>query len=71
MKSRKIKSEAGINANPHEMGGLQLSQAQREQMISMAAYFRAEKRGFQPNGDLSDWFESEREIDSHLNGFSS
>ncbi len=40
----------------------------REQMIAIAAYFRAEHRGFQPGNELEDWLESEAEIDSRLRG---
>jgi hypothetical protein len=43
----------------------------RQQMIAIAAYLRAEKRGFLPNNELADWFEAEHEIDRHLNSFSS
>jgi hypothetical protein len=40
-------------------------------MISYTAYFRAEKRGFAPNNELEDWLEAEREIQRHLDSFSS
>ena len=48
-----------------------INPVKRVQMIAIAAYFRAQKRGFTPNEDLADWFEAEREIDRHLNSFSS
>lgn len=35
----------------------------REELIRTAAYFRAERRGFAPGGELADWLEAEREID--------
>ena len=35
----------------------------REELIRTAAYFRAERRGFAPGGELEDWLEAEREID--------
>jgi hypothetical protein len=38
-----------------------VSPEQRYQMISEAAYFRAEKRGF-VSGDVADWLEAEAEI---------
>lgn len=37
----------------------------RHAMIAQAAYFRAEKRGFDGGGELDDWLEAEREI-SHI-----
>jgi len=35
-------------------------------MIAEAAYFQAEKRGFQPGYELADWLEAEKNIDSSL-----
>lgn len=43
----------------------------RFKTISIAAYFRAEIRGFAPNNELEDWLEAEREIQRHLDSFSS
>jgi hypothetical protein len=40
----------------------------REGMISVAAYFHAEHRGFAGGGDaLADWLAAEAEIDAMLN----
>jgi hypothetical protein len=36
----------------------------REARIAEAAYWRAERRGFAPGGELDDWLEAEREVDS-------
>lgn len=36
----------------------------REERIAMSAYWRAAKRQFSPGGELDDWLEAEREIDS-------
>ncbi len=30
--------------------------------IALAAYYRAERRGFAPGAELSDWLEAEREL---------
>jgi hypothetical protein len=35
----------------------------RQALIATAAYYRAEKRGFQPGHELQDWLAAEREID--------
>ena len=44
--------------------GLDALAAQRRyQMISEAAYFLAERRGFQDGYDLDDWLRAESEID--------
>lgn len=38
----------------------------REQMIAEAAYFRAERRGFAPGNEMSDWLEAESDIERVL-----
>jgi Protein of unknown function (DUF2934) len=38
----------------------------REEMISVAAYFRAENRGFGGCDSLADWLAAEAEIDAML-----
>jgi hypothetical protein len=40
----------------------------REQRISRAAYGHAERRGFEPGGELEDWLMAERDIDSDAKG---
>lgn len=53
--------------NPSELE----SAKNRFKLVSIAAYFRAERRSFFPPNDLEDWFEAEREIQRHLDSFSS
>lgn len=36
----------------------------RNEMVSRAAYFRAERRGFAEGSALQDWLEAEAEIDA-------
>jgi hypothetical protein len=36
--------------------------ADRREMIATAAYFRAQKRGFEPGHEQEDWFAAETEI---------
>jgi hypothetical protein len=38
----------------------------RRAMIAQAAYFRAERRGFAPGGEMDDWLGAEVEIDALL-----
>ena len=38
----------------------------RHNMIATAAYFRAERRGFNSGGETEDWLAAEAEIDSML-----
>jgi DUF2934 family protein len=35
-------------------------------MIEEAAYYRAEKRGFAPGGELQDWLEAEAQVELML-----
>lgn len=38
-----------------------VDRAQLDEMIAVAAYFRAEQRGFAPGDELADWFRAEAE----------
>lgn len=40
--------------------------AEREEMIAVAAYFLAERRGFAPGRDYDDWLGAERQIDAMI-----
>ena len=41
---------------------------ERHDMIAVAAYYLAEKRGFPGSGALDDWIDAERQIDRMLQG---
>lgn len=36
----------------------------RHEQIAQAAYFRAERRGFEPGHELEDWLAAESEVDT-------
>jgi hypothetical protein len=40
--------------------------AERQEMIAVAAYYRALRRSFEPGHDLEDWLEAEAEVDAAL-----
>ncbi len=40
----------------------------QEEMIAVAAYFRAEQRGFAPGNEIQDWLEAEEEFKSGFIG---
>jgi hypothetical protein len=46
--------------------GFRVPPGQRRQMIAEAAYFRAEKRGFNGGDPVQDWIEAETEVDAEL-----
>lgn len=50
-----------ISASPNPV-----QQEDRQQMIATAAYFRAERRGFNGGDPVMDWLNAEVEIDSML-----
>ena len=39
-----------------------ISAQERQMLVARAAYFRAERRGFAPGGELQDWVEAEAEL---------
>jgi hypothetical protein len=41
------------------------SSAYRE-LVAIAAYYRAERRGFAPGGEVEDWLEAEREVATRI-----
>jgi len=36
----------------------------RDEMVRIAAYFRAERRGFAPGYEVADWLEAQAEVDA-------
>jgi hypothetical protein len=44
---------------------------ERRRMIAEAAYYRAQRRGFAPGGELEDWVHAEAEIDRLIQSVSS
>jgi Protein of unknown function (DUF2934) len=43
-----------------------VADAARQRMISEAAYYRAQKRGFAPGRELDDWLAAETEITQYV-----
>ncbi len=64
--SHKSASQKRINAvsRPDIVG--KYSRANREEMIAVAAYFRAKNRGFESGHSMDDWLAAEAEIDAML-----
>lgn len=57
------KSKSKTATHRHDIGDA----IDREEMISVAAYFHFEHRGFGGGDALSDWLAAEAEIDAMLN----
>jgi hypothetical protein len=51
-------------SNESSMGELQRDGAWRRQRVSVAAYYCAQRRGFEPGGDAEDWRRAEAEINT-------
>jgi hypothetical protein len=49
-----------------ESSPIRLQPFDRSSMIAMAAYYRAERRRFEPGHELEDWLGAEREVDAVL-----
>ena len=60
--SKKVAAAPRAAAKPRNP----VSAAERYKMIQEAAYYKAERRGFEPGWEAQDWAESEREIDALL-----
>lgn len=65
-KSSKSTTKATKRRATPQPQAVDLSPELRHGMIREAAYFRAEKRGFQGGDPVSDWLLSEQEVDSAL-----
>jgi DUF2934 family protein len=53
-------------STPRATTGPVLSADQRNALIAERAYLRAEQRGFQGGDPVSDWLDSEKEVDALL-----
>lgn len=61
-KVRKANQSAKSAAAPGSASASQgIDSSRLEEMIAVAAYFRAEQRGFAPGDELDDWFQAEAE----------
>ncbi len=54
-------------AAPHAPAHCSGNAEDREHRIAVAAYYRAERRGFAGGDPVVDWLEAEAEVDARLN----
>jgi len=59
-----MKTESGDD--PDDDGEIVLSREQRHEMVAVAAYLRAERRGFSPGREMEDWYEAAAAVDALL-----
>jgi hypothetical protein len=64
-KSTPIKTKAkAVRSNAAKKPKKQITPDERLEMIRTAAYYLAEKRGYQGSDELADWFMAEKEVDA-------
>jgi len=57
------KSAANLRTVPSKQAQCLVDSLDRQQLIAMAAYYRAARRGFEGGYEVQDWLEAEAEID--------
>ncbi len=60
------RSSAGSRRVKATAASIELTPEERWRMIAVAAYHKAEKRGFAPGNADKDWFEAEKVVDALL-----
>ena len=55
-----------VTAAPAGEAAKSEARPERHRKISEAAYFRAERRGFAPGGDVNDWLAAEADVDREM-----
>jgi hypothetical protein len=63
--TEKVAKKPTIPTKPNT-SSINITSEQRRKMIAIAAYHKAEKRGFAPGNELQDWAEAEKEVDELL-----
>ena len=61
-KQRHSSTETQLQEAPVAAGAV--APMEREQMIAVAAYYRAEQHGFSPGKATEDWLQAEKELGS-------
>ena len=55
--------QAGSSLKTGRLSPAHIDPSELYNWIAVAAYYRAEKRGFAPGGEMQDWIEAEAEIE--------
>jgi len=64
-KAKKAAKKSSTTSKP-QTSSISITSEERWKMIAIAAYHKAEQRGFVPGGELQDWAEAEKEVDELL-----
>jgi len=67
--SKSHKSSHSTDSHQHHGGDFEVadvSPEERNRMIAEAAYYRAEQHGFNPEDQIQNWLEAEKDVDAML-----
>lgn len=62
---KKVAKKSTTTSKP-QTSSISITSDERWKMIAIAAYHKAEQRGFAPGSELQDWAEAEKEVDELL-----
>jgi hypothetical protein len=63
--AKKVAKKSTITSKS-QTSSINITSEERWKMVAIAAYHKAEKRGFAPGHELQDWAEAEQEVDELL-----
>lgn len=66
--AKKTAAKAAKPSKKAQVEVVNVSPQLRHEMIEVAAYYLAEKRGFRGGDPVADWLASEKDINSRLSG---
>ena len=66
--TKKSTAKKSTKASKHTPSPLSITAEERYKMVAVAAYHKAEQRGFAPGNEMQDWVDAEKEIDALLYG---
>jgi hypothetical protein len=65
-KESSARSFSSNDPSPFTRPTLPVDSSAYRELVAIAAYYRAQRRGFQPGGEVEDWLEAEREVATRI-----
>jgi hypothetical protein len=66
--SKRKVARSSAKSSRQDTSSINITPEDRWKLIAVAAYHKAERRGFAPGGELQDWIDAEQEIDRLMSG---
>ena len=66
--SKRKVARSSAKSSRQDTSSISITPEDRWKLIAVAAYHKAERRGFAPGGELQDWIDAEQEIDRLMSG---